>query len=190
VGGAFFAADDAVVVSASAGLGAEALRRLWVPLLGELFTLLRDKDVLYDNGNSVRRRELVARFDFAELHPPGLRGALVHIEQSPFTVPKAFEGEAERWPERAQRATSARASLEATAEPGANLEQAWRAIAEANAAVPTTLVAFTNEVTARLLHHAYVLTMVNLHVILGYPLLAAPARERFEQLLSPDGSGS
>jgi hypothetical protein len=144
-------------------------------------TLLRDKSVLYDNGNSVRRRELVARFDFAEKHPPGLRGALVHIEQSPFRVPRAFEDEDELWPQRAQRATEARATLESG---GEFREQDWKKIAKANAAVPTTLVAFSEEDTARLLHHAYVLAMVNLHVVLGYPLLDVPPRQRFRDLIA------
>lgn len=177
----FRAADQLVVVSASAGLSWSEPRRLWWPALGELFTLLRDKSVLYDNGNSVRRRELVARFDLAELHPPGLRGALVHIEQSPFKVPSSFERQAERCPGRARRASDARESLEASAEPD---EPAWQAIAKKNAAVPTTLVAFGKEVTVDLLHHAYVLAMVNLHVILDYPLLDVPSRQRFSDLIA------
>jgi predicted acylesterase/phospholipase RssA len=180
-GSSFSEADELVVVSASAGLGWSSLGRLWWPALGELFTLLRDKGVLYDNGNSVRRRELVARFDLAELHPPGLRGALVHIEQSPFKVPASFERQAERWPERARRASHARERLEASGEPD---EPAWEAIAKDSAAVPTTLVAFSNEVTASLLHHAYVLAMVNLHVILDYPLLDVPSRQRFTDLIT------
>jgi predicted acylesterase/phospholipase RssA len=176
----FEEAGQLVVVSASAGLSWTEPRRLWWPTLGELFTLLRDKSVLYDNGNSVRRRELVARFDLAELHPPGLRGALVHITQSPFKVPQAFKSKQDLWPERAQRARDALAKLEAS---GAD-EQAWKKIAEDNAAVPTTLVAFDKEVTACLLYHAYVLAMMNLHVILDYPLLDVPARERFQKLAS------
>ena len=175
-GGSFRGADEAVVVSASAGLGWTGLRRLGTPLVGELLTLLREKDVLYDNGNSVRRRELVARFDLAEVRPPGLRGALVHIEQSPYMVPGAFADEAEPCPARAARAAAARAALDASE----GDEAAWEAVAQANAAVPTTLVAFTPEVTARLLHHGYVLAMVNLHVILGHPLLDVPPRARFE----------
>ena len=56
-------------------------------------------------------------------------------------------------------------------------------MAEANALVPTTLVALRRDVTVRLLRHAYVLAMVNLHVLLGYPLLAIPADEAFDKLL-------
>ena len=40
------------------------------------------------------------------------------------------------------------------------------------------------ERSARLLHHGYVLAMMNLHVILGYPLLDVPERARFVELVS------
>jgi hypothetical protein len=123
----------------------------------------------------------VARFDLAEREKSGLAGALVHIEQSPYVVPNAFQEEdnARRWSDRAERGQAALVALDA-AGPG---DGEWKEIAMRNAEVPTTLVAFDKKVTAELLHHAYVLAMVNLHVILGYPLLAMPARERFEDLL-------
>ncbi len=60
----------------------------------------------------------------------------------------------------------------------------WGKIAKQDAAVHTTLLGLGSEVTVRLLHHAYVQAMVNLHIILGYPLLELPNRERFAALLS------
>jgi hypothetical protein len=95
----FHDADELVVASGSAGLGWRGQKRLRIPLLGGLLALLRVESVLYDNGNSVHRRELVSRFDLAAREGVGLRGALVHIEQSPFTVPRMYvEGElATRW---------------------------------------------------------------------------------------------
>jgi predicted acylesterase/phospholipase RssA len=179
----FKPANQLVVVSASAGLGFTSLKRLGWPVVGELLTLMRDKGVLYDNGNSVRRRELVARFDLAERDNDGLAGALVHIVQSPHDVPNAFQEEhnASRWPDRAERGKAALAALDG----GPFDEAAWEQIAKDNAAVATTLVAFDKKVTAQLLHHAYVLTMVNLHVILGYPLLLPmPSAGRFQELAS------
>jgi hypothetical protein len=50
--------------------------------------------------------------------------------------------------------------------------------------VPTTLLPFSKKVTARLLYHAYVLAMIDLHVILDYPLLDLPPASRFEQMLA------
>jgi hypothetical protein len=95
-------------------------------------------------------------------------------------VPRAFEDEGELWPDRAERAQGALAKLE----DGGLSEQQWKQRAKDNSEVPTTLVAFDKEVTAQLLHHAYVLAMVNLHVILGYPLCDVPALERFQELAS------
>lgn len=176
-------ADELVVVNGSAGLDWRSVGRLRLPLVGELFTLLRDKSVLYDNGNSLRRAELVARFDLAEREGRGLRGALVHIPQSPFDVPERFSRADGHWPERAERARAALACLGEGGAPPDEARAHWRQVACENAAVKTTLVALGRPVSARLLHHAYVLAMVNLHVILGYPLLAVPGRERFDALL-------
>lgn len=181
LGASFRPADELVVVSASAGLGWNSTFALRLPLIGELFTLLRDKSVLYDNGNSVRRRELVARFDLAEREGRGLRGVLVHIPQSPFDVPDAFLGAQARWPERAARAAVVLAGL-IGAEDEEDARKRWQAIADDNAAIGTVLSRLGIERTARLLHHAYVLAMVNLHVVLDYPLLELPSHERFAAL--------
>lgn len=184
LGAAFGEADELVVVSASAGLAWGGVGTLRLPLVGELFALLRDKSVLYDNGNSVRRRELVARFDLAEREGTGLRGALVHIPQSPFDVADAFAGAQRRWPERASRAQAALDLLLGDTPDPESVRDHWRAVARQNASVPTTLVGLRKEVTARLLQHAYVLAMANLHVILDYPLLPLPDGGRFESLLA------
>jgi predicted acylesterase/phospholipase RssA len=175
-------ADELIVISASAGLEFGPVWTLRLPLLGGLMTLLRDKSVLYDNGNSVRRRELVARFDLAEREGKGLRGCLVHIPQSPFKVPDAFAGAGAEWPERAERSRSALAALAGEDEKSARKH--WEEVADRSATVPTTLAGFDRERTAELLHHAYVLTMINLHVVLGYPLLQVPGRERFDALVA------
>jgi predicted acylesterase/phospholipase RssA len=177
-------ADELVVVSASAGLPFGKVGKLRLPLLGGLLTLLRDKSVLYDNGNSVRRQELVSRFDLAEREGKGLRGSLVHIEQSPFRVPDIYAHADDRWPERAQRARNAVSLLLKDEADEQECRARWQKIAAADAVVPTTLLPFSRDVTARLLYHAYVLAMVDLHVILDYPLLDLPPASRFEQMLA------
>jgi predicted acylesterase/phospholipase RssA len=179
----FRQADEVVVVNSSAGLDWSALRGLRLPALGELLTLLQDKSVLYDNGNSLRRQALVTRFELAERDGEGLRGALVHIPQSPFRVPRRFENETDEDGAPTTRALRAKAALEALlADGGPDVEAEWAATAKANAGVATTLVKFDVGTTARLLHHAYVLAMVNLHVLLGHPLLDLPAAAEFEAL--------
>jgi hypothetical protein len=62
--------------------------------------------------------------------------------------------------------------------------EAWKADARANVDVTTSLSKIGAEVSARLLHHAYVLAMANLHVLLDYPLLPIPDRQRFVSLVS------
>ena len=178
----FGGADELVVISASAGLEYGPVWTCRIPLAGELLTLLRDKSVLYDNGNSVRRRELVARFDLAEREGRGLRGCLVHIPQSPFRLPDTFIRDAAQWPERAERAAAAVAALAGGDEQAAR--DHWKGVAKRSAAVATTLVGFSRERTAELMHHAYVLAMVNLHVVLGYPLEAVPDRARFDAMVA------
>jgi hypothetical protein len=177
-------ADEMVVANGSAGLGWGSARTLALPWVGELLTLLRDKSVLYDNGNSVRRQELVARFDLAEREGTGLRGALVHIPQSPYHVPRLF-AQPGAPPERARRAGEAIARLDSESDES---EDEWEEIARLNAAVGTTLLGFSVEVTARLVRHAYVLAMANLHVILGYPLLPIPSADEVQALVSPAAS--
>lgn len=174
----FREAQELVVVNSSAGLEWGSVKGLRVPLLGELLALLRDKSVLYDNGNSLRRMALVARFQQSQKDGEGINGALVHIPQSPLKVPKAFSPGSD---ERALRARAAKAALIGD-EDAVAVETRWQKIAAANSAVPTTLTRFSVKDSARLLHHAYVLAMVNLHVILDYPLLEMPDESRFQQI--------
>jgi len=170
--------DELIVVNASAGMTFGSTASLAIPLVGEVTTLLRDKSVLYDNGTSVRREALAARFRLAELERRGLRGALVHIPQTPFVVPDGFVGDAD--PARAARAGAALAALGDDAATRAE----WQAVADANSAVGTVLWDIGRSVGARLMLHAYVLAMINTHVILGYPLLPVPDQAHFEAMLT------
>jgi hypothetical protein len=98
-------------------------------------------------------------------------------------VPSTF-ADSDAWPERAERAKGALAHLlEGSTDPNATKKE-WLAIAESSAAVSTTLLGLKPAVVASLLRHSYVLAMVNLHVILGYPLLPIPSQEEFEALIA------
>jgi hypothetical protein len=55
-----------IVANASGSLGFRSVGRAAIPLIGELLGLLQVKDVLYDNGTSVRRKALTADFDRGE----------------------------------------------------------------------------------------------------------------------------
>jgi hypothetical protein len=168
--------DELVVVNASAPLEWGPIAKAGVPVLGEIMALLRAKDVLYDNTTALRRWGLVGRFDRAELEGRGLRGALVNIPRGPFDIAREFADQT-FWPQRAERARAVLSHL------STEDEGEWVQIAKEDCAVGTTLWGFGTEVSARLMRHAYLLAMANLHVILGYPLIDVPGRESFEGML-------
>jgi hypothetical protein len=165
---------EAIVVNASAGLTFGSTALLGVPIVGEILGLKRDESVLYDNGTSVRRRMLIDRFRQAQESGRDLDGCLVHIADSPFVVPDSFA--TGKGPGR-DRALDVIAHLGDT-------RKEWDARAERTPAVKTNLSKLGTDDAADLLFHAYVLAMANLHVVLGYPLLAMPSRDRFVQMVS------
>jgi len=170
--------DTLIVVNSSA-------RQDWkpfpqqLPIWREISALLRDMDVMYENTTAVRRQDLIDRFDQAQKAGAGLRGSLIMIRQSPFLVPSIFAQDDQRamWPDRASRADAVLRKLERES------KAEWQKIARENSRVPTTLKALGTEVSVRLLRHAYVLAMANLHVILDFPLHDFPPEEFFLALV-------
>ncbi|MGH9117016.1 MAG: hypothetical protein ACRD0A_03800 [Acidimicrobiales bacterium] len=168
-------ADTLIVANAGKALGWQRLARAsW--LGREVRGLGRTVDILYDVSTSQRRVALVDRFSGRGRRK--VAGALVHVAQSPFTVPTAYgRGEGER----ADRAREALALLEGL---GADRDD-WRGRANASAGVGTVLRALGVDVTADLMLHAYWLTRVNCYVMLGLGRLDDPAsfaRDRFVAL--------
>lgn len=174
-------ARQLVVVNASAGQGVTPRLRVRWPLFGEAATLMAVKDVLYDQTTAVRRRLLDLRFRVASsTHPlPGqeLQGTLVQIDRTPFDLPDDFRRG------RDPRAVRARAVLAALGDDD-ETRAAWAAEAEANRSVKTALSKIPAARAASLLHHAYVLTMANAHVLLDLPLLPVPDVTVFEELVA------
>jgi Patatin-like phospholipase len=165
---------ELIVVNAAAGRGWVPYKRSRIPGVGELLSLLRIKDVLYDQTTATRRRMLNDRARQAAQTGQGMRVGLVNIPRSPFDLPKEFA----RYGDAAgDRARAVLAALGDT-------ERQWEQEATANATrVKTSLSRIGTEVSAQLLHHAYVLAMANLHVTLDYPLLPMPDRKRFVDLV-------
>jgi hypothetical protein len=159
--------DELIIVNASAGLEWGPVWRMRIPLLGEILSLLKDKTVLYDNGNTVRREWALDRF--RAHRPPGV---IVNIPRSPLDVPDAYAKGTDG------AATRSRAVLELL-EPE---RSDWEATAERNARASTSLSPMGEAITIDLLRHGYVLAMANLHVILGYPWLEVPSRDSFEAM--------
>ena len=162
--------EELIVVNASAGMRWRPFRRASVPILGELVALLRDKDVLYNATTAPRRRDLISTFENAERSGIGMKGTLVSISQSPFGVARRYESEA------GSRGDRARTAIEHL---NPVTEQDWDKIAALNSGVATALSKLGPHTTSRLVCHAYVLAMCNLHVVLDYPLLPIPDQRQF-----------
>jgi predicted acylesterase/phospholipase RssA len=165
---------ELIVVNAAAGRGWVPFGRSRIPGVGELLSLLRIKDVLYDQTTATRRRMLNDRARQAAQTGQGMRIGLVNIPRSPFDLPKEFARYGDAAGERARAVLAALGDT----------QRQWEQDATANATgVKTSLSRIGTEVSARLLHHAYVLAMANLHVTLDYPLLPMPDRKRFVDLV-------
>lgn len=170
-------AEALVVVNASKAMGWGDLP-MRNRLGNEVAGALKSKDVLYDVSTAQRRHALIDRFKLDDR----LDGALVHIAQSPFVVPKAFRNSPDD--EQRKRALDALDLLAALGDS----EEVWEAQARASSQVPTTLAALGEETTVDLLRHAHVLTRMNVYVVLG--LGSKPddpaefARSRFEALVA------
>jgi hypothetical protein len=182
--------DEAVVVNASAG--DEVIDRRWVkvPFVGEIFSLLAVKDVMYRQTTAVRRRLLYVRYKIAEdresIQPDtrvlkeALAGTTIQIDRSPFELPDDYHGR-DGFSARAEEAIKV---LNAGTDGDARTY--WAAEAKVNRKVKTTLSRIKPARAESLIRHAYVLTMVNSHVLLDYPLHQIPAPARFAGLVAKD----
>jgi predicted acylesterase/phospholipase RssA len=160
--------DELIIVNASAGLEWTPIWKMRLPLVGEILALLRDKTMLYDNGNTVRREWALDRF--RSHRPPGV---LVHVPRSPLYAAERYASGSDEVAMRAQ------AVLELLEPERAD----WEASAKRSATASTGLSPTGTALTVDLLRHGYVLAMANLHVILGYPLLDVPSRGSLEALV-------
>jgi hypothetical protein len=177
---------EAIVVNASAS--DDVIDRPWVkvPFVGEVSSLLAVKDVMYRQTTAVRRRLLNVRYqiaqDRANIQTPArllnqaLAGTTIQIDRSPFQIPDAFlQGSPDDFTSRAVAAITCL---------GEENRTSWAAEADANRRVKTTLSRIDAARAQSLIRHAYALTMINSHVLLGYPLLAIPEVERFATLVA------
>jgi hypothetical protein len=182
--------DEAIVVNASAGDDIIQRRLVTVPFVGEIASLLAVKDVMYRQTTAVRRRLLDVRYRIAQqrdadrsgkpVSRDALPGTTIQIDRSPFELPKAFSKGRD---ERAGRAQAALKALEQSVATG-DASKYWAAETEANRTVKTTLSRIDPDRAESLIRHGYVLTMVNSHVLLNYPLRAAPS-DAFAKLVTP-----
>lgn len=160
---------DAVVIANASGLGKTKWSWLvGIPLIGWVLGLLRIKTILYEQTTASRRTSLINdRFDKDD---PS--GTLVHIGSSPASYIGLLH---RRQPTvRTARAVAAFGALGA---------QDWAQQADDNAAVATAFWPLSAELISQVIHHAYLQTMLNLHVKFGTPL-RIPPRAEFDGLVA------
>lgn len=163
------APDTIVVANASASMGMESTGQMHTPAIGEILALMRDVSIMYDNSASIRKQDLVAGFDAAAEGGSPPTGCLLDIASDPYGAAAAFADEDEKWPERATRAKSVLARK----------PQDWTSDAGFVSSVKTGLSSLGVETSARILHHAYTLAAMNLHLFLGLPAVDHPDPGRF-----------
>jgi hypothetical protein len=157
-----------VVANASGPLGFKFAWTSFIPFLGELLSLLRVKSILYDNGNTTRRRMITDQFLHHERE-----GIIVHISTDPWSV--VADGRAQSDPVIQKRAEAAATELSST--PGLE-EQST----STPAAAGTVLYPLSRGRIAKLLQRSYAIACVQGHVWHGLRLVNIPPLAWFETL--------
>ncbi|OBB26254.1 hypothetical protein A5792_03895 [Mycolicibacterium peregrinum] len=181
--------DEVIVVNASAGDDVVSRPSVTVPLIGEIRSLLAVKDVMYRQTTAVRRRLLNTRYgisrdeDLGNIGPnagalqEALRGTTIQINRSPFAIADAYKSGSDAI---AARARAAIVTL------GEENRAFWAGEADRNRRVKTTLSRVAQARAESLIRHGYILSMVNCHVLLDYPLVGIPTDEKTRQLVTRD----
>ena len=159
----------------------------------ELAGLLRSQGVQYDGTTAHRRQALYRDFVEAERTGRGATGSFAQIGRSPYRPIRDFaywKGDGAPTAEWRVRHARAQAAAEFLAAQRYQ-EKAWEQTTSANASVKTTLARLNAKaakaaknvnVTADLLEHGYLSTIVNLHVLHDLVPLVPFDRERFLRL--------
>ena len=168
-----FVCDEVIVVNSSAAQGLRTRTSNDLPIISEITELLAVKDVLYDQTTAVRRRLLDLRFRTARRQNGSFDGTMVQIDRSPLDLPRQFANGTD---DRAERARAAIDHL------GVVPETEWSSDASSSRTVKTSLSKIPSDRAARLMRHAFALTMANAHVLLDYDLIPIPPLSDFEAL--------
>lgn len=165
-----------IIVNGSASMQMQPVNRLRLPIVGEIAALMRNITIMYDNSASVRKSDLVDRFDAFAAAPSanqfGVQGTLIDIASDPFRAASFFADQDDEWPDRAARA---RAVL-------GKRPDDWQSDSDWAAGVSTNLSKLGEDTSARLLRHAYAIAAMNLHVFQDFPLIDVPSIDHFRAL--------
>jgi hypothetical protein len=157
-----------VVANASGPLGFKFAWTTFVPLFGELFSLLRVKSILYDNGNTTRRRRLVDQFTSGARN-----GVIVHISTDPWGI--VDDGRKSEDATVRGRADAVAAVLEAT--PGLRPDETKRP-----ASAGTVLYPLRSGRIGNLLQRSFALAMTQAHVWHDLPVVDIPPIDDFRAM--------
>jgi predicted acylesterase/phospholipase RssA len=155
--------DFVIVANASGGLDWRRAGLGAIPWIGEILGLLQVKDVLYNNGTSVRRQWIIERFD-----ADSPAGTLIHIATNPYKLPRAALVTGDQTVQaRAQVALDWLDGLGVT-------EEQWDKRMTAARRVGTQLWPLGRTTMRDVVNAAYVQAAVNLHIIANVPLQQPP----------------
>jgi predicted acylesterase/phospholipase RssA len=160
---------ELIVVNASPAFERKEIEHAWWPW-SEIQLLVRMIFALDDNATSLRRQMLIS-----STTPGSERDSrtLVHIGTNPEATVRFVERSTRTSAEKKQRAATARRLLTTL---GTNIGASkWADLVDRNKDVDTVLDPLGTACIADLVQHAYVLSAVQCHVFLGYPL--PPERE-------------
>jgi predicted acylesterase/phospholipase RssA len=157
-----------VIANASGSLGSRFAWTTFLPIVGELLALLRVKSILYDNGNSTRRRYIVDQFIDGDLS-----GIIVHIDTHPTDIFSDGKASADRTVK--ARAEAAETRMSST--PGFT-----RAGTEEEAGTGTTLYPLGRGRIAKLMQRSYAIACIQAHIWYDLPLVEIPDLAWFEAL--------
>ena len=160
-------ADEVIVVNSTARLKNSPLK--WYhhfPILNEFSLFHRVICAMFDQTTTTRRRRLFSEFENALKNNVGMKGIMVMLEQTPYTLLNYFGKITE--PEfnyQRQRALKVLKNF-----PEQQYGDHWSRVREISLNAPTTLCTIKEEIAQNLVYHSFILTMINAHVILDYPI--------------------
>jgi hypothetical protein len=157
-----------IVANASGSLDYKFAWRIFLPILGEVFSILRVKSILYDNGNSTRRRMIFKSFKLGEQ-----KGIIVNISTDPWDVVK--EGLKKKYP--AEIRTRAEDAGRCLNDAGLSEEST-----DTPAGAATVLYPLKRGTIAALLQRSYAMTCIQASIWHNLPLEKIPSIEWFEAL--------
>jgi predicted acylesterase/phospholipase RssA len=167
-------ADVVILVNSTAGI--EYTPVSWfnqIPLLGECTMFYRIICALFDQTTTARRKNLFTDFKNALVTGKGMQGIMVMLEETPFSMLDWMNNTTESELEKSR--SRAVAVLDKLPE---GYRKDWDTIKEISLRTSTTFRIINQSTAENLIYHAFIVAMINAHVILGYPM--------FHELLDKD----